>query len=95
MTSAARACTTLGPGPLAAPLRCRTRPRRPPDHLGKRRLAGTLASHDARACMRCVCEEDDGRAVGSESDGGVPLWLSQPGQAAGIRPAWPRSVAPA
>jgi hypothetical protein len=44
--------------------------------------------------MRCVREGDDGRAVGSESGGGVPLWLSQPGQAAGIRPAWPRSVAP-
>jgi hypothetical protein len=39
--------------------------------------------------------EERQRAVGSKSDGGVPIRVSQPGQAAGFGPAWHRSDAPA
>jgi hypothetical protein len=38
--------------------------------------------------------EERPRAVGSKSDGGVPVRVSQPEQAAGFGPAWLRSDAP-
>jgi hypothetical protein len=38
--------------------------------------------------------EERPRTVGSKSDGGVPVRVSQPGQATGIGPAWLRSDAP-
>jgi hypothetical protein len=38
--------------------------------------------------------EERPRAVGSKSDGGVPVRVSQPGQATGFGPAWLRSEAP-